>query len=190
MKDYLNGIFIFRLQEEEVWDRIKVDTNDVKVYHEKNQKNYVFPDRVDFSEIMVHKDSIATDIISQLRSGADFDSLAVAYTRRPTFVQKNGYHGIQEVSSGELAEKAWSLKSKNNFSMPFQSGANWSIVRLNEKYPSRVKTYNEARAEVSSDYQESMVKRYEEEYIKKLNDLYKPQYHYDVLINAFKVNSN
>jgi len=190
MDDYKNGISIFRLQEEEVWDRVKVDSNDVKKYHDKNQNNYVFPDRVDFSEIMVHKDSVANEIYSQLMNGAEFDSLARSYTLRPTFKQKGGHHGIQEVSSSDLAEKAYSLRGKNDFSEPFKSGANWSIVKLNEKYPSRVKTYMEARAEVSSDYQEILVKNYEKEYIKKLNDLYKPQYNYDVLNNAFKDNIN
>lgn len=190
MDDYRNGIFIFRLQEEEVWSRLKIDSAAVKNYYETNKTKYVMPDRVDFSEIMVHKDSLANAIYSQLKNGADFDSLAGVYTRRPTYKQKNGYHGIKDVSSSDLSQKAYTLGAPNDISEPFKSGANWSIIRLNEKHPSRIKTFEEARAEAASDYQELMVENYEEMYINKLKDLYKPQYHYEVLNNAFKDNTN
>ncbi len=190
MEDYKNGIYIFKLQEEEVWDRIKIDSVAVRNYWEANKSNYTFPDRVDFSEIMLAKDSVANDLYSQLMNGADFDSLANAYTRRPTFKRKNGHHGITEVSGNVLAEKAYSLENKNDVSKPFKSGANWSIVKLIEKYPAGIKTFDEARAEASSDYQETLVKDYENDYINKLKELYKPKYNYEVLNNAFKDNTN
>ena len=190
MEDYRNGIYIFKLQEEEVWDRIKIDSNEVKKYWEKNKTNYVYPDRVDFSEIMVGRDSLAKDIYSQLMNGAEFDSLAKTYTLRPTMKRKNGHHEITEVEGNELAQKAYALNNENNISKPFKSGANWSIIKLNEKLPSRVKTFDEARAEVSSDYQETLVKNYEDAYINKLKELYKPKYHYEVLKYAFNENIN
>jgi parvulin-like peptidyl-prolyl isomerase len=139
---------------------------------------------------MVNKDSVAYDIYRQLMNGAEFDSLARKYTRRPSLQNKNGHHGIQNVEGNELAEKAYSLSKNGDISQPFQSGSKWSIVRLNEKDPARLKTYEEARAEAASDYQEKLVKDYEEIYINKLMDLYKPKYNYEVLKLAFNENIN
>ncbi len=39
MKDYQNGIFIFKLQEEEVWNKVKVDSIKLYDFYQKNMQN-------------------------------------------------------------------------------------------------------------------------------------------------------
>ena len=62
------------------------------------------------------------------------------------------------------------------------------MIRLKEKEPARLKTFNEAKAEVSSALQDKEAKTLENNYVQKLKELYKPVYHYDELTKAFKDN--
>lgn len=188
MEDYKRGIYIFKLQEDEVWSKVKVDSIDIKNVFEANREKYSLPDRVDFSEILMKDDSLITAIYNSLKAGADFDSLAKANTRRAGFRNKAGRHGMVNVSSSDLAKKAFELKNVGDFSEPFKNSDGWSIVKLQSKDPARLKTFDEAKAEIASDLQEQQSKKLEEEYLLRLKNYYSPVYNYNNLENAFKSN--
>jgi len=84
MADYRDGIFIFKIQEDEVWNKVKMDSADVYNYWSANKEEYSWPERVSFSEIFSTKDSLINKYNSMLNNGADFDSLAALYTERAT----------------------------------------------------------------------------------------------------------
>ncbi|MCB0751828.1 MAG: hypothetical protein KDC52_10165, partial [Ignavibacteriae bacterium] len=62
----------------------------------------------------------------------------------------------------------------------------FSIVQLVKKDPARIKTFDEARAEVTSAYQDIESANLENEYIARLRKTYEPKVFYDELQNAFK----
>ncbi|MCF8306167.1 MAG: peptidylprolyl isomerase [Ignavibacteriales bacterium] len=186
MDDYKNGIYIFKLQEDEVWNKIKVDSTMMVNYHEKNKEKFTSPDRVDYSEIYCRKDSVANSFYQALQNGADFDSLAKNYTERNGFKEKAGRFGLQEVGDDVLDQQAWALESEGDYSKPFGSGSGWSIVKLNKKVPAGLKTFEEARAEISGILQDSESKRLEREYTGMLKERYKPVIKYESLEKAFK----
>ncbi len=186
MNDYQNGIYIFRLQEEEVWNKLKVDTNEVKKYYEKTKENYTFPDRVSYREILVKDDSLANDLYNKVSSGAEFNKLAKKSTLRPGFKLKEGFHGIQNVDKDALSKVANELQNPGDIATPFKTNQGWSIVKLVEKYPARTKTFDEAKAEASSSYQDMMSKKLEQDYVQRLEKLYKPEVNDEALQHAFK----
>lgn len=186
MQDYKNGIYIFKLQEEEVWNRLKVDTNEVKKFYERTKENYTLTDRVSYSEILVKDDSTANAIYDQISGGADFNRLAKQYTSRAGFKMKEGFHGIQEIDKDALSKVANSLEKLGDVAKPFKTMKGWSIVKLVEKYPARLKTYEEAKAEAASAYQDMMSKKLEQDYLDRLNKLYEPEVYDEVLQHAFK----
>ncbi len=188
MQNYKNGIYIFKLQEDEVWNKIKVDSTALQQYWEKTKDNYIMPDRVNFSEIYAQSDSAAKFYYSLLKQGANFDSLAAEYTARPGYKEKKGIWGWQTINSTVPAAEAWRLKKPGDFSKPFQNEDGYSIVSLIAKDSSRVKTFAEAKAEVSSAYQEAQSKQLENDYVNSLKKLYKPKIYYDELDKAFKSN--
>ena len=190
MEDYKNGIYIFKLQEEEIWNKIQVDSVKLVEYYNQTKENYVWPDRVDYSEIYSLKDSLIKHYYSNLAEGADFDSLAKKYTERPGYQQKEGNWGIQEVSKSEASKAAYSLNAEGQYSKPFRNGGGWSIVKLNKKLPSAKKAFEDAKAEVASAFQESESKRLENDYVSRLKEQYKPKVFYDQLQNAFKQAGN
>ncbi len=184
MEEYKNGILIFKLQEDEVWNKITIDEDKLRVHYENNKEKYQWPDRVEYAEIFIRSDSLAKEIHKMLQAGEEFDSLAAKYTERPGFKEKYGRHGIKPDLDNALSMKANQLV-EGEFSEPFYHSNGYSIVKLIKKHPAGIKTFEEALPEVSGAVQELESKRLENEYIEFLKANYKPRIYYDKLKNAF-----
>ncbi len=189
MQDYRNGIYIFNLQENEVWNKIDIDSVALKNFYNKTKEDYRWDERVDLSEIFARNEAAIKEYYSLLQNGADFDSLASAVTERRSFREKAGNWGALEVDESDLSKAAAKLKP-GEFSEPFKSDKGWSIVKLNSFKPAGEKTFEEAKPEVASKFQEAESKRLEDEYLQKLKKLYHPKIYYDKLQAAFKNNSS
>ena len=187
MDDYRNGIYVFKLQDDEVWSKINPDSSKLYDYYLNSKDKYVWPDRINFSEIYSKNDSLINVYYNDLQSGADFDSLASRYTERASMQQKAGNYGLVAVDFSPLATKTNELLSDvGSYSKPFPYSGGYSIVKLIRKDPSHPKTFEEAKAEVSGAYQEAESKRLEQNYIESLKKRYDPQLYYDKLEEAFK----
>jgi len=186
MSDYRDGIFIFKIQEEEVWNKVKIDSADVYNYWNSNKEKYTWPDRISFSEIYSTKDSLIQSYYSMLNAGASFDSLAALYTERSAKKKDNGYYDLQPVEYSEFYKEANKISEVGSFTEPVVFSGGYSIFKLNERQPARIKTFEEAKAEVSGEYQEMVSKKLENDYLTSLEKRYKPKVYYDKLENAFK----
>lgn len=184
MDDYRNGIFIFKLQEDEVWNKIEIDSIKLHQYYVEHKENYKFPDRVSFAEIFSSKDSVINHYHSLLKSGAEFDSLA-SLTERAAMKDKGGMYTLNDVKTSPLYEEANKLEKPGDFSEPIKVSGGYSIVKLIEKDPAREKTFDEARAEVAGAFQESESKRLENDYLQRLSKRYEPVVYYSELEQAF-----
>ena len=189
MKDYQNGIFIFKLQEEEIWNKVKIDSSKLYGFYEQNMQKYKWADRVGYTEIYAKKDSVIKHYYSLLKSGVDFDSLA-AKTERSQLKEKKGKYDLQVVGSSEFSKSVNNLSKIGDYTEPIPNHGGFSILRLDIKDPARLKTFEEAKAEVSGAFQESESKRLENEYIDSLKKKYTPVIYYDELRKAFNHNNN
>lgn len=187
MDDYRNGIYVFKLQDDEVWSKINADSSKLYDYFVKTKDKYIWPDRVNFSEIFSKSDSLIHVYYADLQKGADFDSLAARYTERANMKPKAGNYGLVSVDYSPLSTKANEMLTQTGtYTEPFAYSGGFSIVKLIFKDPSHPKTFEEAKAEVSGAYQEAESKRLENEYLDSLKKRYDPQLYYDKLEEAFK----
>lgn len=186
MEDYENGIYLFKILEDEVWSKVLIDSVMVQNYFEKNRENYKWKDRVEFKEIYTSSDSLINHYYSLASSAHDFDSLVVKYTQRKGYENISGYSGLVEIEVNDLASQANKLQNTGDISKPFRFQDGWSIVQLVRKENARLKNFEEVRAEVASLLQELESKRMEDEYVSKLKNIYNPKLFYNELINAFK----
>ncbi len=187
MDDYRNGIYVFKLQDDEIWSKINSDSTKLYDYYLKTQDKYVWPDRINFSEIFSKSDSLIHVYYSELQKGADFDSLAAKYTEKPGMKQKSGNYGLVNADSSPIATRTNQLLSDpGSYSEPFPFVGGYEIVKLIAKDPSHPKTFEEAKAEVSGAFQEAESKRLEQNYLESLKKRYDPQLYYDKLEEAYK----
>jgi peptidyl-prolyl cis-trans isomerase SurA len=187
MDDYKNGIYVFKLQDEEVWSKIDADSAKLYDYFLQTKDKYNWPDRINFSEIYSKSDSLIHVYYNQLKNGADFDSLAAKYSERPQMKEKAGNYGLIAVDYSTLSSKTNELLSTpGSYSEPFPYSGGYSIVKLIAKESARPKTFEESKAEVSGAFQEAESKRLEQNYLENLKKRYEPQLYYDKLEEAFK----
>ena len=186
MKNYKEGIYIFKLQEDEVWNKIKIDSTKLYQYYLKTKDNYKWPDRVSFGEIFVRNDSTAKALYKKLKNGANFDTLAKKYTQRPGYNKLSGKHALEAVTTSDLSEKAYKLNHQGELTKPFRTRGGFSIIKLISKDPSHLKTFAEAKPEASGAYQDMESKELENDYINRLKKIYKPEIFYSKLEEAYK----
>jgi peptidyl-prolyl cis-trans isomerase SurA len=93
---------------------------------------------------------------------------------------------LQAVGSTDFSKAVNILANVGDYTDPIPNPGGFSILRLDSKEPSRLKTFEEAKAEVSGAFQESESKRLEAEYLESLKKKYAPVIHYDELQKAFK----
>lgn len=183
MDEYKNGILIFRLQENEVWNKMKMDSVAIRNLYEQTKQSYIWPDRVQYLELFTKSDSLAKEFKVMLDNGADFDSLIAKYSPRK---QSNTLKGLIDANTNALTKAAFALKNEGDYSDEIRNVNGWSIVKLVKKELSRPKTFDEARAEVTSAYQDIESAQLENAYIARLKKVYEPELFYEELANAFK----
>lgn len=188
LEDYKKGAIIFKIQQEEVWNRVKIDSASVYDYFRRNEKKYMWPDRVKFTELFTLSDSLIHHYKKLLASGANFDTLCAKYTERKGYKERGGHWTLRDINHNDLYQKAWKMKRMGEYSDIYKNFGGYSIIRLDLKDPAHIKTFEEAKPEVSSDYQEKQMKKLEEAYEKKLAAKYKPIIYMDRFEKIYKKN--
>jgi peptidyl-prolyl cis-trans isomerase SurA len=175
IKDYKYGIYIFKLQTDEVWNKINIDSTSLHKYYEETKDNYKLPSQVSYSFLTFFSSDPADSAYKKLEDGAGFNTIG-----------KISEVKSQDVSSSDLAKAAYELEKAGDISKPVKEKGKFYIVKLTEKQPERLKTFSEAKAQVSSALQDKEANTLENNYVQRLKDLYKPVFHYDELSNVFK----
>ncbi|MDE3057808.1 MAG: peptidylprolyl isomerase [Bacteroidota bacterium] len=172
MKEYEDGILLFKVEQNEVWNKVTVTDSALHAYYEMTRDKYTWPDRVNIQEIFVSTDSIANVVTEALKSGKmGFDSAAAKYNQRYQTKQKNGEWGLQPVTTNEMTKRAWTMdEGATSDFFKYENG--YSMIKVLEKDPARDKTFEEANSEASSAYQEYESKQLENQWIEALRKKY------------------
>ena len=185
MDDYKNGIILFELENKRIWAKVIPDSVKERKFYEDHKVRFMWPERVDVSEIYVYNDSIAKDLYKRVINGENFDTLAKKYTERPGFKEKAGHWGLLTKDENEMSKKAFSFTVDDvKEPVSFQSG--FSIIKLNRRAPVTQKAYDEARQEVASLYQDDLSNELRLEWITELRKKYKRQINTKVIEDAWK----
>jgi peptidyl-prolyl cis-trans isomerase SurA len=185
MDEYLDGILLYRIEQDEVWKKVVVNDSLLRVYYDTTKSNYRWPNRVNFAEIFVTSDSAKKAVQWKIANDTDFLSVAEEFTARPGYRDKLGIWGLQPYDLNELSKKA-SIMPVNSVSdfFAFQNG--WSIIKVLAKNSARVKTFEEAGPELASSYQEQASKIREQEWLDALKQKYGVTMNSALLSQAFK----
>ena len=190
MEEYKNGVYIFKLQEDEVWNKMKIDSTDIYNYWKQHEQDYIMPEKISFGEIFSTRDSLIQIYYKELKDGAAFDSIAGLYTERAGKKKDKGFYELQDVDHSDLSRQANKIENPGDFTEPVQLSGGYSIFKLYERQPARSKTFDEAKPEVSSTVQEMESKRLEDKYINTLKNIYHSVIYYDELHKAFTEKQN
>jgi len=172
LREYEEGILLFEIKKNAVWDKAAKDTVGLKRYYSLNQNKYIWEPRADISSYSIR--TVDTDLLNQI----------IAYTKAhsPEETKKHFNTGTTELvmhqastveRSSDLA-KGVIFKEGTVTTPDINQGLRITrFKKVEGVYPASKKTLKESRGYVISDYQDQL----EREWIAVLRE------RYDVSIN-------
>jgi peptidyl-prolyl cis-trans isomerase SurA len=186
MKEYSDGIVLYKAEQMEVWSKTTVSDTALMAYYENHKEKYMFPERVNIQAMMFHADTLAFMVYDSLKSGVPFAEAAQRYPDFPPPKNEDGSRGLEAVDTDELTKQGANL-GLGEYSEPFAlEDGSWAIVKLIAKEPSRQKSFEEAGAEVSNNYQEEYSKKLEQQWLERIRKSHIVTQHKELLNKVFQ----
>jgi len=160
MNEYHDGILLYEIMSDEVWNKAMSDSTGLKNFYEANKANYVWGKRVDAVVYETISANVAADVEALLKKGLSSDSISKIINKDSELnlrvrtnkfeVEKTNYLANQSLNLG--VNKAYSFEGK------------FYVVDVKEKIEASQKELSEAKGLITSDYQNYL----EKEWIEKL----------------------
>ncbi len=186
MKEYTDGIVLYKAEQTEVWNRTAVTDSALKEYYSQNKTKFRFPERVNIAVIEPGPDTLAYLVYDSLKHGASFAELAQRYPEERDTRSEDGSRGFQPVDTDPLTKHAETM-SVGEISEPFEAESGvYAIIKLIAREPAREKTFEEAGAEISNAYQEASSKLLETRWLESIKQRYPVKEYPEALQKAFQ----
>ncbi|MGA7303665.1 MAG: peptidylprolyl isomerase, partial [Rhodothermales bacterium] len=162
MDEYRDGIVLFRIMEDSVWNRANTDTLGLMKIYEQNAVSYRFPERKRVISFYSKSDSVLNGIAKEWTPGDTTDWAGrideEGFRVDTTFVSD---------STNSIYDQAMPL-SVGQTTQPIRYRRGFMLLALDGLEAPRQKTFKEARADVVTTYQSQV----EEEWLKRLREKY------------------
>lgn len=178
LKEYRDGILLFSLMNEEVWQKGILDSLGQVSFFTKNIKNYQWRSRVNAFVVKVldpaQLDAARTELKGQALNEELVSKFEIDYkTNKPLAYQ---------TESGFIEYVDHPILSKADLNLPYQeieSGGRINLVLMGEKLPAGPKKFEETRGLVIRDYQDfldnSLLEKVKSKYPVEINSQVKEE---------------
>ena len=134
-------------------DKIRISDEEVQQQFKKNKKDYSFPEKRAYSVIYVTDKEQADDIMKDLSSGGNFDSIVKTVNQNASITPygKNGSLGWFTIDDSlPQAFKDANLKKVGQISKPIKVDDGYVIVKLDDIQKSKVMDFDYAKHMITS----------------------------------------
>lgn len=168
--NFRDGTLLFKVESQEVWNKLHFDSTMARQYYEANKEKYQTNLAYDVQELyMINKGDI-DEVYKKLKNKEiSFDDAVANHTQRRGQRETFGYFGNVQVGKFKIADYAKQLNIKEGeFCEPIQVENGYSIIKVKKIYPPRTKTYEEAMDIVAPIVQTQVQKSLLDNWIKSL----------------------
>lgn len=173
LKEYRDGLLLFDLMEKEVWNAASKDTVGLKTFFDNNKNNYAWKDRADAVIISSASKSDIEKVKIELEKGRSVEDIM-------TMMNKGGELNVLptadvfEAGNSTLPDN---FEFKAGISKVYSHNDAFHVIKVDSVLPAGLKTLEEARGKVVSDYQSYI----ENNWVKGLNERFKVEINSSVL---------
>jgi peptidyl-prolyl cis-trans isomerase SurA len=186
MRDYRDGIVLYKAEQLEVWNKISVTDSSLHIYYDQHKADFMTPGTVTYAEMSFGDDTLALTIYDSLMRGADFTTLAREFNFDDSLKAKGGLNEPEPANQDDLTKTLAGMEV-GQFTEPLSVGNGiFVIAKLVAKDPPRQKTFDEAGAELSNAYQDFESKRLEGLWVDRIRQEHPVVQHKELLMDAFK----
>jgi len=119
IKNYHEGLAVFKLTEEYVWNYARYDSSSLKSMYDQNPSNYVFPTRYNVVRLSSKNDTILMDAQQKITQGVSLDSLRksndelIVISEIVSDLSNEPFNYLKNVSEGSFSETFEFRNSRN-----------------------------------------------------------------------------
>jgi len=181
LNEYREGLLLFELMQDKIWEGAKNDSIGLQEFYNENKQNYIWPDRIEGS---VARSSDAKYIKKVRKYWAKNQSnkmIGEALNKE----QQNVIFSTGELELGHPTLPK-STPFKTGLSKVIEENSNFYVIKVTALKPSAPKTFEEAKGQLLSDYQQVL----ESQWINELRTKFKVVINQDVLAKVNALISN
>jgi len=164
MKEYHDGILLYEIMNDNVWNKAVKDTTGLKEFYQQNKNSYMWEKRYELTSFQTNNKENAEKIYKLIKKKTPTDSIIKQ-------LSKNSSLDIKLTHSGKFEEsKIAYIKDhsiKKGLNKPYQTDGHYYVVNVKKIIKPQTKEIYEARGIITSDYQNFLEKTWLEELEKK-----------------------
>ena len=164
VQEYRDGILLFELTNDKIWNFASKDTVGLKAYYAEHQKEFMWEERLDASLITVMDSAYIGKVRALASSGTKDEDILAQVNNDSTTIVKINRKKFQK-NENDLID---SIKWKKGLSENTKVKGNTVFVNVHSKVAPEPKTFDEARGLITAGYQEKL----EKEWIAELRGKY------------------
>lgn len=161
MQEYHDGILLYEVMSDEVWNKAMKDTAGLQAFFEANRNNYMWGERYDAMVYECLNQDIAAEVYTMIQNDTITSADVIEAINRESQLNLTVKVNKFEVENTKFL-KGQNLKVGNN--TPYLFDGKYYVVQLNEILKPSQKELKEVKGAVTSDYQTQL----EKEWLKEL----------------------
>lgn len=163
--EYRDGLLIFDVMSRNVWEKARKDTMALKSFYEVHKKNYVWQERAEVAIFSTNDMKTAESLQKMLSEGKSAENINKTFAAE---TDKNVIltEGVFEKGDRELPQD---YNWKTGVSKIIKKGESFLVIDTSDLLPESIKSYEDVKGKVISEYQESLEKQWMDSLQKKYN---------------------
>lgn len=165
-QEYREGILVFELTREKVWDKAAMDTLGLKAFFADHRANYQWPERITGSVLSGTDAKSLKKAADLARQGVPVAKIQKVLNVKSEVVSVTDAEKLALGSEGKNARQAMlgQFTGLDKVKGAFEQNGTWFVLIATERIPAGPKELSECRGQVIADYQ----KHLESEWMKEL----------------------
>jgi peptidyl-prolyl cis-trans isomerase SurA len=159
VEEYRDGLLLFDLMEKEIWEKAKTDTTGLNDFYRKNAENYKWEKRYDVDIFSSTNEKDIRKAQSYLKKGKTIEYIK-SKLNKDGAVNVMVKSGLYEENYDVIADFPNATKGVTSI---IQKGNYFFTVNIKEVKPSQIKTIDECRGRLISDYQQYLENKWVDE---------------------------
>ena len=164
LTEYKEGLLLFDLMETKVWNQAKTDTVGLRAYYERNKDAYQWPKRMEFTVLSTTKKEFAKRGRELLLKGNEIDKIQ---SQLNTSGEINVLFTTKTLPTKDMNLPKGVTLSKGVSDVI--EGEDFNVYHVTNILPAATKTLEEARGQLSSDFQKEVETKWIEQLRAKSN---------------------
>jgi peptidyl-prolyl cis-trans isomerase SurA len=178
--EYHDGILLYEVMSDKVWNKAMRDTTGLKSFYESNKGDYQWGDRVDAEVYECGSMLLAQQTNKLLVADSLSSSKIVEAMNESSSLNVKFRKGKFDIAKTDFIAAAPSLKVGIN--EIYESNGKFYVVKVNDKLAAGPKEFEEAKGAITSDYQNYL----EKEWMKEIEGKHKLVINKDTLYSIGK----